>query len=74
MVFKEFGNKGHFDDTFENDENSESESELVEGEMMILELFNIIILDGFLFISKIKMNVHWKMDQMINLMFILDTI
>lgn len=36
MIFKEFENKGHFDDTFEIDENSDSESEIDEGKVVIL--------------------------------------
>lgn len=74
MIFKEFENKGHFDDIFEREEDSESESEIDEGNDGDSELRNIIILDEFLFFSKITIKIHRKMEQMINLMFILDTI
>lgn len=41
MIFKEFGNKGHFDDTFESDENSESESEIDINEGMAVILTDL---------------------------------
>lgn len=74
MIFQEFENNGHFDDIFEGEENSEPESEIDEGNDGDSELLNIITLDEFLFFSKITIKIHRKMEQMINLMFILNTI